>query len=76
MGDWAAHNTRYHAPIHSVDLQKLLTKSGFDVFLINELKTSKCCPTCRDECLRVVKQIIDLRSYRRDQTPAVPCHGL
>ncbi|KAI8388620.1 uncharacterized protein BYT42DRAFT_611641 [Radiomyces spectabilis] len=76
IGNWSAPNTLYHEPIRGLGFRRLLTKHGFRVLLIDEFKTSKCCPTCRTESLKSFKQVRNPRSYRRQQNPLVLCHGL
>ncbi|KAI8388005.1 uncharacterized protein BYT42DRAFT_558601, partial [Radiomyces spectabilis] len=49
----------------SVGFRRLLVKHGFRVLVIDEFKTSKCCPTCRTESLKSFKLVPNPRPYRR-----------
>ncbi|KAI9321284.1 hypothetical protein BX666DRAFT_2148455 [Dichotomocladium elegans] len=57
MGNWSAPHGRYHEPIRGKGFRVLLRKNGFEVFLIDEYKTSKCCPTCLNESLSTYKRV-------------------
>ncbi|KAI7904686.1 uncharacterized protein BX663DRAFT_541673 [Cokeromyces recurvatus] len=44
IGNWSASNTKYHEPTRNKGLIRMLKKNGFQVFKIDEYKTSSCCP--------------------------------
>ncbi|CEG84132.1 hypothetical protein RMATCC62417_17978 [Rhizopus microsporus] len=76
MGNWFAPHARYHEPIRGLGFRKLLKKHEFQVFLIDEHKTSRCCPTCHNESLRTFRHVPNPRLYQRERYPTVVCHGL
>ncbi|RCH90983.1 hypothetical protein CU097_005823 [Rhizopus azygosporus] len=76
MGNWSAPHARYHEPIRGLGFRRLLKKHGFQVFLIDEYKTSRCCPTCHNESLHTFRRIPNPRLYRRERYPTVVCQGL
>ncbi|KAG1168780.1 hypothetical protein G6F70_008920 [Rhizopus microsporus] len=76
MGNWSAPHARYHELIGGLGFQRLLKKHGFQVFLIDKYKTSRCCPTCHNESLHTFRSVPNSRSYRRQQYPTVIYHGL
>ncbi|EIE77512.1 hypothetical protein RO3G_02216 [Rhizopus delemar RA 99-880] len=44
MSNYSAPNTRYQEPMRGVGFRRLLKKRGFLVYLIDEFRTSQCCP--------------------------------
>ena len=76
MGNWSAPNTKFHEPIRGLGFRRLLKKAGFQVYLIDEFKTSRCCPTCEADSLRTFKTVPNPRPFRRQRNPTVTCHGL
>ncbi|KAG2207552.1 hypothetical protein INT47_004302 [Mucor saturninus] len=44
IGNWSAPNTRFHEPIRGLGFRRLLRKAGEMVYLIDEFRTSQCCP--------------------------------
>ncbi|KAI8384716.1 uncharacterized protein BYT42DRAFT_271939 [Radiomyces spectabilis] len=48
MGNWSAPNVKFHEPIRGVGMRRMLKKQGFEVYLLDEFKTSSCCPDCGD----------------------------
>ncbi|KAI7894199.1 uncharacterized protein EV154DRAFT_397899, partial [Mucor mucedo] len=53
----------------------MLKKNGFEVFLIDEFRTSSFCPDC-EQSLKKIQTITSLRPYRRKETPTIICYGL
>ncbi|ORE04121.1 hypothetical protein BCV72DRAFT_180494, partial [Rhizopus microsporus var. microsporus] len=76
MGNWSAPHARYHEPIRGLGFRRLLKKHGFQVYLIDEYKTSRCCPTCHNESLRTFRRVPNPRPYQRERYSTVVCHGL
>ncbi|KAI9319604.1 hypothetical protein BX666DRAFT_2150619 [Dichotomocladium elegans] len=80
MGNWSALHAKYHDPIRGKGFRMLLRKNGFEVFLIDEYKMSKCCPTCLNESLSTYKRVPNPRPARRGREDRwrseVICHGL
>ncbi|ORE12546.1 hypothetical protein BCV71DRAFT_153668, partial [Rhizopus microsporus] len=62
MGNWSAPHARYHELIGGLGFQRLLKKHGFQVFLIDKYKTSRCCPTCHNESLHTFRSVPNSRS--------------
>ncbi|KAJ2569580.1 hypothetical protein IW140_002988 [Coemansia sp. RSA 1813] len=46
LGNWSAPMARYHEPIRGVGFRRMLRKKGCRVYLIDEFRTSKTCPSC------------------------------
>ncbi|CEG79052.1 hypothetical protein RMATCC62417_13566 [Rhizopus microsporus] len=76
MGNWFASHARYHEPIGDLGFRRLLKKHEFQVFLIDEYKTSRCCPTCHNESFRTFRHVPNPRPYQHERYPTVVCHGL
>ncbi|KAI9328982.1 hypothetical protein BD770DRAFT_423065 [Pilaira anomala] len=66
FGDWSGAHTKFHEPI----------REGFQVYLLNEYKTSSVCPTCTSSLLETFKKCKNPRPYQRSKNPIVNCHGL
>ncbi|KAI8054733.1 hypothetical protein BDF21DRAFT_430939, partial [Thamnidium elegans] len=56
-------------------MRKMLRKEGFQIYLLDEYKTSSICPSCEHQ-LENFKECINPRPYRRSNNPTVKCHGL
>ncbi|KAI9319779.1 hypothetical protein BX666DRAFT_1839294, partial [Dichotomocladium elegans] len=65
MGNWPAPHARYHEPMRGKGFRMLLRKNGFEVFLIDEYKTSRCCPACLNESLSTYKRVQNPRPAHR-----------
>ncbi|KAJ1717998.1 hypothetical protein LPJ61_006965, partial [Coemansia biformis] len=55
MGNWSAPMQRYHEPARGKGMRRMMRKHGLTVYLIDEYKTSKCCPACRTGMLAPCK---------------------
>ncbi|KAI8058446.1 hypothetical protein BDF22DRAFT_598771, partial [Syncephalis plumigaleata] len=75
-GNWSAPHTKYHEPIRGVGFRRLLKRHGFKVFLIDEHKTSKCCPACNNPTLEKFKPVANPRSKQHEDSHKIICHGL
>ncbi|PHZ13808.1 uncharacterized protein RHIMIDRAFT_280494 [Rhizopus microsporus ATCC 52813] len=64
MGNWSAPHAR------------LPKEHGLQVYLIDEYKTSRYCPTCHNESLHTFRRVPNPRPYQRERYPTVVCHGL
>ncbi|KAI8090843.1 hypothetical protein BDF21DRAFT_333280 [Thamnidium elegans] len=53
----------------------MLRKEEFQVYPLDEYKTSSICPSCEYQ-LETFKECINPRPYRRSKNPTVKCHGL
>ncbi|KAI8058110.1 hypothetical protein BDF22DRAFT_616097 [Syncephalis plumigaleata] len=76
MGNWSAPHTKYHEPIRGIGFRRLLKRHGFKVFLIDEHKTSKCCPACNNPTLEKFKPVANPRSKQHEDSHKIICHGL
>jgi hypothetical protein len=76
VGDWSAPNVRFQEPTRNKGLLRYLQKKGFQLFLIDEFKTSTCCPFCTTHKLEKFREVINPRPYQRTKQPRVTCHGL
>ncbi|CEG77330.1 hypothetical protein RMATCC62417_12104 [Rhizopus microsporus] len=75
LGNWSASNTKYQEPTRNKGLIQMLKKDGFEVFLIDEFRTSSSCPLCEGR-LENFKIVRNPRPYKRKTRPTVLCHGL
>ncbi|ORE05715.1 hypothetical protein BCV72DRAFT_208730, partial [Rhizopus microsporus var. microsporus] len=74
MGNWFAPHVRYHEPIRDLDFRRLLKKRGFQVFLIDEYKASRCCPACHSESRHMFRRVPNPQPYQRERYSTVVCH--
>jgi hypothetical protein len=76
MSNYSAPNTRYQEPVRGVGFRRLLKKHEFLVYLIDEFRTSQCCPSYENRSLTTFKRIPNLRPYQRRNNLEFICHGL
>ena len=76
LGDWSAGLVKYHEPIRGIGMRRMLVKQGFQVYLLDEFKTSSMCPSCGDGELEKFKMVENPRPYQRENNPTVIRHGL
>jgi hypothetical protein len=76
MGNYSAPNIRYQEPVRSVGFRRLLKKHGFLMCLIDEFRTSQCCPSCENRSLTTFKRIPNARPYQRRNNLEVIYHDL
>ncbi|KAI7902720.1 uncharacterized protein BX663DRAFT_536548 [Cokeromyces recurvatus] len=69
IGNWSASNTKYHEPTRNKGLIRMLKKNGFQVFKIDEYKTSSCCPTC-ESSLKKFKTVANPHPHKRESQNA------
>ncbi|ORE02996.1 hypothetical protein BCV72DRAFT_233768 [Rhizopus microsporus var. microsporus] len=62
-------------PTRNKGLIQMLKKNGFEVFLIDEFRTSPFCHLCEGR-LENFKTVRNPRPYKRKARPIVLCHGL
>ncbi|KAI8878726.1 hypothetical protein K501DRAFT_258093 [Backusella circina FSU 941] len=76
VGNWTAPMARYHEPIKGKGMLKILQRSGFNIMLIDEFKTSTFCPNCGIAAEKPFN-CLNPRPYRRRALyPFIKCHGL
>ncbi|CEG80718.1 hypothetical protein RMATCC62417_15014 [Rhizopus microsporus] len=75
LGNWYAANVIFHEPIRNKGLIQMLKKRGFDLYLINEYKTSSLCSDCKGK-LEKFKIVDNSRPSRRKDVSKVKCSGL
>ena len=50
FGDWEQlHHRKYKEPVKGKGFRKMLRRDGYDVFLVDEHRTSVCCSSCRTD---------------------------
>ncbi|KAG2206531.1 hypothetical protein INT47_008548 [Mucor saturninus] len=76
MSNWSASNTRFHEPVRGLGFRRLLQKAGKRVYLIDEFRTSQCCPDCERRSLETFRRVDNPRPHRRRANPRVIRHGL
>ncbi|KAG1558248.1 hypothetical protein G6F49_004678 [Rhizopus delemar] len=76
VGNWSAGNVKYHEPIKGVGMRRMLAKEGFQVYLLDEFRTSSLCPSCQNGELETFKKVQDPRPYQRENYPIADRHGL
>ncbi|KAL1934365.1 hypothetical protein VTP01DRAFT_6547 [Rhizomucor pusillus] len=75
--NWSARSStmnKYHEPARGIGLLRMLRNKRFQVYLIDEFKTSSLCPDCA-QALETFKMVKKPRPYRRAKIPQVICHG-
>ncbi|KAJ2367053.1 hypothetical protein H4S02_010352, partial [Coemansia sp. RSA 2611] len=92
IGDWNAPHMKHQEPIRGKGMRQTLKRMGFEVYLIDEFRTSKLCPDCHGQ-LQYVKKVTNPRPRKRptgkgkqpdtgsadsenDERPLVWRHGL
>ncbi|KAG1366183.1 hypothetical protein G6F61_013251 [Rhizopus arrhizus] len=76
LGNWSAGKVKYHEPIRGVGMRRMLAKEGFQVYLLDEFRTSSLCPSCQNGELETFKKVQNPRPYQREKYPVVDRHGL
>ncbi|KAG2200196.1 hypothetical protein INT47_009834, partial [Mucor saturninus] len=76
MNNWSSPNTRFHEPVRDLGFGRLLQKAGKRVYLIDEFRTSQCCPACKRGSLETFWMVGNPRPHRRRANPRVIRHGL
>ncbi|KAG1594451.1 hypothetical protein G6F48_001356 [Rhizopus delemar] len=75
LGNWSAGNVKYHGPIRGVGMKRMLAKEGFQVYLLDEFRTSSLCPSCQNGELEMFKKVQNSRPYQRENHPIADRHG-
>lgn len=75
LGNWSAPHVKFQEPTKNKGFIKLLKKNGFEVYLMDEFRTSSHCPNC-ESTLKNFKTVVNPRPYQRRSKPSVKCHGL
>ncbi|KAG0785531.1 hypothetical protein G6F16_009428 [Rhizopus arrhizus] len=76
MGNYSAPNTWCQETVRGVGFRRLQKKYGVLLYLIDEFRTSQCCPSCENRSPATFKRIPNPRPYQRRNNPEVVCHGL
>ncbi|KAG1323973.1 hypothetical protein G6F62_009359 [Rhizopus arrhizus] len=76
LGNWSAGNVKYHEAIRGVGMKRMLAKEGFQVYLLDEFRTSSLYPSCQNGELEMFKKVQNPRPYRREKHPIVDRHDL
>jgi hypothetical protein len=75
IGDYSMPNIKHQKAAKGVGLLRLMRKTGFEGFRINEYKTSSHCPSCTAK-VGTFMNVPNPRPYQRKKRPIVRCHGL
>lgn len=77
FGDWNEYGHRKgHEPLKGVGFHKMIRNAGYEVFLVNEHRTSKTCSNCKDgscEC-EYARKCNNPRPWKREEV--IYRHGL
>ncbi|KAI8076817.1 uncharacterized protein BX664DRAFT_249185, partial [Halteromyces radiatus] len=64
IGDWSAPHQRHHEPMRGVGMRRMLARHGFEVYLIDEFRTIKICPSCSQYSLEHFGFVPNPRPFR------------
>jgi hypothetical protein len=81
IGDWCeteGHHRRFVEPVKGKGFRKLFKKAGYQLFLVDEFRTSKMCSKCEDEGAKCEKfrWVKNPKPRSRVEYPITLCHGL
>ncbi|KAG1136821.1 hypothetical protein G6F37_011741 [Rhizopus arrhizus] len=76
LGNWSTGNVKYHETTRGVGMKRMLAKECFQVYLLDEFRTSSLCPSCQNGELETFKKVQNPRPYRRETHPIVDRHDL
>ena len=57
-------------------MRRMLAKEDFQVYLLDEFRTSSLCPFCQNGELETFKKVQNPRPYQREKYPIADRHGL
>ena len=76
FGDFAQRKHRkYKEPIKGKGFRALFRRAGYNVYLVDEFRTSCRCSACEGEC-STFRKCINPRPWRREEQPTIIRHGL
>ncbi|KAI8092844.1 uncharacterized protein BX664DRAFT_261191 [Halteromyces radiatus] len=67
IGDWSAPHQRHHEPMRGVGMRRMLVRFGCQLYLIDEFRTSKVCPSCSQRSLEHFGLFPNPRPFRTGQ---------
>ena len=75
IGNWEQKIHRFHEPTKGKGMRKVFEKAGYNVYLIDEFRTSKQCSSCSnvDAQCEKFRQVENPRPWRDGK---ILCHGL
>jgi transposase len=79
IGDWSERNhRRFLEPVKGKGFRKLFKKAGYQLFLVDEFRTSKMCSKCEDEeaVCEKFRRVKNPKPRSRIAHPIIRCHGL
>ena len=79
VGDWSeTHHRRGLEPVKGKGWRKLFRKAGYQVFLVDEFRTSKMCCVCANEAgiCKNFRRVKNPKPKTRGRYPRILCHGL
>jgi transposase len=76
FGDFEqAKHRKFKEPVRGRGFRSLFRKSGYQVYLVDEFRTSCKCSACEGEC-STFRECVNPRPWRRESRPVVIRHGL
>ncbi|GAA5811705.1 hypothetical protein MFLAVUS_005146 [Mucor flavus] len=75
IGNWSAPNVKFQESTRNKGLIKMLKKNGFEVYLIDEFRTSSFCSKCENR-LEKFKLVDNPRPFQRQKMSTAFCLGL
>lgn len=76
FGDYEqAKHRKYKEPVKGRGFRSLFRKSGYQVYLVDEFRTSCKCSACEGDC-STFRECVNPRPWRRAVQPVVIRHGL
>ena len=79
MGDWCdRQHRRFNEPVKGKGFRQLFRKAGYQVFLVDEFKTSKMCSECQADgaICETFRHVKNPKPKSRQRFPTITCHGL
>ena len=67
LDNWSSRNVKYHETIRGVGMGRMLAKEDFQVYLLDEFRTSSLCPFCQNGELETFKKVQNPRPYQREK---------
>ena len=74
LGDWNGNHMKFQAPCKVKGFRNMFKRAGYDVFLVNEHRTSSICPICLQRSLETFRYRESPRPQRKGHFQKV--HGL
>lgn len=69
------HHMKFKEPVKGKEFRNLLRKKGYEVYLVDEFRTSCRCSHCEGEC-KTFRKCLNPRSWKRKSNKIILRHGL